>query len=104
MVLSEREQQALDEIERGISSDDPRLAAALRRSRVSRQAWWTRLVHDMVIVFSAMLAILCVVLGQVGAGFVAGLFAAVVVVVRRRRFPARAGSPRRRPSWLRRLS
>lgn len=98
MVLSEREQQALREIERAISTDDPRLASALRRSRLSTSAWWTRLVHDAVAVFAALLAVLCVVLGEVGPGFAAGLFAAIVFTVRRRRFPPRTA----RRLWPRR--
>lgn len=89
-VLSEREQQALREIERAISADDPRLASALRRSRTSTSAWWMRLAHDAVAALAVLLAVLCIALGEVGPGFASGLFAVVVIVVRRRRFPPRA--------------
>lgn len=99
-MLSEREQQALREIERAISTDDPRLASALRRTKLSTSAWWTRLAHDAVAALAVILAVLCVALGEVGPGFAAGLFAAVVIAIRRRRFPPRAG--RRR--WLKRKS
>jgi uncharacterized membrane protein len=97
-VLSEREQQALREIEQAISADDPGLASALRRSRMSTSAWWMRLAHDAVAAVAVVLAVLCVALGEVGPGFAAGLFAAVVIALRRRRFPPRAS---RRP-WLKR--
>lgn len=85
-MLSEREQQALGEIERTISVTDPRLAALLRSTRTGRRVHWARLAHDLVIVVSVLSAILCIAVAQVGAGLIALLFAAVVLAVRQLRF------------------
>jgi hypothetical protein len=85
-MLSEREQQALGEIERTISTTDPRLAALLRSSRAGQRLDWARLAHDLVIVVSVLSAVLCIVVAEVGAALIALLFAAVVLAVRWRRF------------------
>jgi hypothetical protein len=98
VVLSEREQQALREIEQAISADDPGLASALRRSRMSTSAWWTRLAHDAVAAVAVVLAVLCIALGEVGSGFAAGLCAGVDITLGRWRFPPRAA----RRLWFKR--
>lgn len=98
-MLSERERQALDEIERTISRSDPRLAQMLGRARTDRVARRYRWAHDVVAVVAMLSGVLCLCLGQIGAGLTAVAFAAIVVLVRRARFapPERPASGPRRP-------
>jgi Protein of unknown function (DUF3040) len=98
-MLSEHERRALREIELTVASDDPAFAALLSlRSTHANRAM--RLAYDLVAGLSIALVLVCMPLGQVGAGFVALVFAALVILVRRRRFPrltpqspTRPGSP-----------
>jgi Protein of unknown function (DUF3040) len=105
-MLTEREQRTLREIERGLSADAPDLVATMRARRLRRPTQGVRLTYDAVAVIAALSAIACFVLGVVGAGLVAALFAAAVVQVRCLRFPPRAdpgdqrpGRRRRGPGW-----
>lgn len=92
-MLNEAELNALREIERTLSADDPSLAAKLKSARVGRSVRRERLARDLIITLALLLALVCMISGQVGAGLVAALFAAVVLVLRCRRF---------RPRWPRR--
>jgi Protein of unknown function (DUF3040) len=85
-MLSRREGEALREIERMLSADGPGLEVLLRTQRTDR--WWRRVrrVHDLVIAISVLLAVLCLALGQIGAGLVSVVFAAAVVQLRYWRF------------------
>jgi len=98
-MLSEHERKALREIELTVASDDPAFAAMLspRSNRAIRRMRWA---YDFVAGLSVLLMVVCFPLGQVGAGFVALLFAVLVITLRRRRFaelspqsPTRPGSP-----------
>lgn len=87
-MLSEPEQRVLHEIERTIAETDPGLATLLSaRSRGCGRG--ARVAHDLVCAFSALLGMLCLVLGQVGPGLAAVVFAAMVLEARRLRFPPR---------------
>lgn len=88
-MLSGPEQRLLHEIERTIAESDPRLATLLSAPpRGSGRG--ARIAHDIVCVLSALLGVLCLVLGQVGPGLAAVLFAGVVLESRRLRFPPTA--------------
>jgi Protein of unknown function (DUF3040) len=93
-MLNEHERRALREIELTVASDDPALAA-LFSPRSDRARYWQRLAYDLVAALSIVLGLVCIPLGQVGAGFVALVFAALVISIRRRRFP---GYKIRRPA------
>lgn len=92
-MLSESERRALDEIELTLASNDPSFAQMLGDPATSRASRRARLVYDAVAVFSMLLGVGCVALGQIGAGLVAMIFAAVVVMARRARFPLLAEQP-----------
>jgi hypothetical protein len=82
-VLSEREARLLREIEQRLRLYDPGFVALMARQSIgwSDKTW--RRVQNAVIALSAVLATTCVVLSQVGAGMVAGLFASLVFAIRR---------------------
>lgn len=91
-MLSRREGEALREIERRLSADNPGLDVFLRTQRTDR--WWRRArrVHNVLIVVSLVLALVCLALGQIGPGLASGGFAAGVFLVRDWRFAAFPGS------------
>lgn len=95
-MLNPWEQRVLREIEQGLQADDPGLAARMRQHDHAPSRW-ARRGFDAVVVFAAALAVLCVALGEAGAGFVAALVGIAVLLWRRHRFPPRAGR------WLLRL-
>lgn len=86
-MLSDSERRALDEIELTLASNDPGFAQMLGNPATSRVSRRARLVYNALAVFSVLLGVGCVVLGQVGAGLIALIFAVAVVQVRRARFP-----------------
>lgn len=81
--MSEREAHALRQIEQQLSSDDPKLVALMARKLPARPWLVRRFVQNLIIVVAALLATLCIALGDVGAGLAAALFACVVLVLRR---------------------
>ena len=85
-MLSEHERRALREIEQSVAAHDPAFAAMLspRSNRVIRRM---RLAHDVVAGLAIVLALVCLPLGQIGAGLASLLFAGVVIALRRQRFP-----------------
>jgi Protein of unknown function (DUF3040) len=92
-MLSEPEQRVLHEIERTIVASDPGLASLLTTRRASGTGRGARIAHDAVFVLAGMLGLLCLALGAIGSGMVALLFAAVVLEVRRARFPVTPVQP-----------
>jgi Protein of unknown function (DUF3040) len=86
-MLSEPEQRLLHEIERTIAATDPRLATLLSAPRRHARRRALKIVHDVVCVMSLALGLLCLVLGEVGSGLAAVVFAALVLQTRRMRFP-----------------
>ena len=82
-MLSEREAQALRRIEQQLSADDPELAVLMTRTLPLRPSRTRRLVHNLVIGVALVLALLCMALGDVGAGLLAASFAGVVLALRR---------------------
>jgi hypothetical protein len=92
-MLSEPEQRVLHEIERTIVASDPGLASLLTTRKTSGTGRGVKIAHDAVFALSAMLGLLCLALGAIGSGMVALLFAAVVLEVRRTRFPVSAAEP-----------
>jgi hypothetical protein len=92
-MLSEPEQRVLHEIERTIVASDPGLASLLTTRKASGTGRGARIAHDAVFALSAMLGLLCLALGAIGSGMVALLFSAVVLEVRRARFPVSATQP-----------
>jgi type VI protein secretion system component VasF len=93
-MLNEAERNVLLEIERAISAEDPSLAALLESAWLGRSSRRERLARDVIIIFAALLALVCVMFAQPGAGLVAALFAGLAALLRCRRFPP---SLRRRP-------
>jgi hypothetical protein len=92
-MLSGREREVLQDIERQIAAEDPRLAAALGQMAMDQTLRWTRRGYNAVIVVGASLAAVCLSLPQVaavGAGVMSGLFAVYVWYLRKRRFPPRS--------------
>ncbi|MDX8053687.1 DUF3040 domain-containing protein [Lentzea sp. BCCO 10_0798] len=91
MKLPDREQQELDEVERRLAEDDPKLAAKLNRSapRVPRR---TLVVAGVLLLYVAGLVVMMVgvtlssvVLIVLGAGVVFGVFAWFAVRIWRKR-------------------
>ncbi|MCU1653421.1 MAG: hypothetical protein QOI50_5054 [Pseudonocardiales bacterium] len=92
-MLSEPEQRVLHEIEQTLVASDPGLASLLANRRAGEPGRVARVVHDVVFVVAAVLGLLCLVLGQIGSGMVALLFAVLVLEVRRARFTVPAAQP-----------
>lgn len=95
-MLNPWEQRVLREIEQGLQADDPGLAARMQQ-HAHAPPRWIRRGFDALVWFAAALAVLCVAVGEAGAGFVAALVGVAVLYWRRHRFPPRAGR------WLRLL-
>jgi hypothetical protein len=81
-MLSERERQTLLEIEQQFLNEDPKLAAAMRRSLPGHRPRVARQVYDLVIVLAVLLAVVCFVTAQARAvsGEVAAVLLAVVAI------------------------
>ena len=97
-MLSERERQALAEIECQFAQDAPQLAAVMGVAP-DCAVRWTRHCYSGVVIVAAVLAVVCLALyqdGSAGAGVVAACFAVLAFWQRRRRFGT-LKSPRRRP-------
>jgi hypothetical protein len=92
-MLSEPEQRVLHEIEQTLAASDPGLASLLSTRRAGGPGRVARVAHDVVFVLAAVSGLLCLVLGQIGSGMVALLFAVVVLEVRRARFTVPAAQP-----------
>jgi hypothetical protein len=92
-MLSEPEQRVLHEIEQTLVASDPGLASLLTTRRAGGPGRVARAAHDVVFVLAAVLGLLCLVLGQIGSGMVALLFAVLVLEVRRARFTVPAQQP-----------
>lgn len=95
-MLSEREIRELARIQRSMRAEAPDLADALTRMEPGRAG--SRRRHDTAVVLSALTALLCLVVGVPGSALVALTLCAVVVAVRRWRFPRQPFLPR----WPRR--
>jgi hypothetical protein len=93
-MLSEAEWCVLRQIEVTTAADDPRFAAALAKGRCGKLGYGERQAHHLIAAFAVLLGLLCLLMGQAGAGCVALLFAVIVIVRRYLRFPVR---PVRRP-------
>lgn len=98
-MLSEREQQAISEIERHIAAEDPRFVASMRRLSPPRTGPRTRRLHTAVILVAAVSAALCFALAAGGAGVVATLLAIVFHHLRRCGDDPRPRRPSRRRPW-----
>ncbi|HEY2202883.1 MAG TPA: DUF3040 domain-containing protein [Pseudonocardia sp.] len=80
-MLSGREGAELREIEAVLRADDPGLDLRMRAHRARR--WWPAgRWHTALSVVSALSAVLCLALGQIGAGLVGVLFAVAVFELR----------------------
>ena len=98
-MLSERERQALREIEQQLAGEDAGFATTMSRPLSNSAQRWTRRGYDAVAVFALLLAVLCFSLSQDGTGGAAAVaagFAVLVVVVRRRHFPPHPDADRGR--------
>jgi hypothetical protein len=91
MILSEREQRILAEIERQLAVTDPRFARVMRRATPSTTAW-TRTGCDAVTVLACLSALLCVALSLVGPAIVAVLLATAAHSLRTQ-LPSRTPHP-----------
>ncbi len=92
-MLSERERRALEEIEREVAAEDPRLAESLRASHAD-SAPHDRWPYTAAVVAAWTLVGACLLLGLPSAMFGAAMLAMLAVTVRRWQFP----DPRTRPS------
>ena len=90
-MLSEREQQTLQEIERGLVLEAPELVNQMQ-APPQRPGRRVRAVHDVVAVVAVLLAVVCLLAGAWLAGTVATLFAMDVLLVRHLRYSVRAKS------------
>jgi hypothetical protein len=87
-VLSERERQVLEEIEREVAADDPRLAASLRTPGAAAAAPHDRWPYTAAVVAAWALVVTCLLLGLPAAMLGAAALAMLAVAVRRWQFPA----------------
>lgn len=85
-MLSERERQVLEQMERDVSATDPRLAASLQATTAKRATWSDQWPYTAVIVIAWTLAAVCMLLGLAGAVIAAGTLGAVAFGLRRWRF------------------
>jgi hypothetical protein len=88
-MLSEREQQALEEIEHGLCAEAPEFAHRMRHPS-GRPVRDSRLAHHAVVVVAALAAVVCLVAGAWLAGIVAALFAMDILLVRHLRSARRS--------------
>ena len=89
-MFSDRERQALLDIEIEFLLEDPSLAIALAQHRVGGPGTRTRRAHDVVVVLAAGTAMFCLALSETGGtrgGVTAAVFAALTWAVRVWRFP-----------------
>ncbi|HEY2204894.1 MAG TPA: DUF3040 domain-containing protein [Pseudonocardia sp.] len=82
-MLSEREARMLREIEERLTRCDPGLAAVMAELSPATSRRAPRRAEILIIVSASLLATVCMVLAQVGAGLVTALFAVGVFAVRR---------------------
>jgi len=90
-MLSEREQQVIDEIEHQIAEQDPGFVASMQRLLPGQVDRWTLRGLNAIIVVAALSAVLCFALSVPGAALTAVLLAVVTGYFRPRGSPARIG-------------
>jgi hypothetical protein len=81
-MLSERDVQVLRQIELGLTTQDPGFAEFMAWETWPNPPGGRRLLTLAVLLGSALLATVCVLLAQVGAGLIAALFAVAVFALR----------------------
>jgi hypothetical protein len=81
-MSTEREREALCEIEKRLSAENPRLAAFMARDMSTSSFRARKRIQDIMLVVAALLATLCIALSEPAAGLVAGLFAGAVFAIR----------------------
>src|SRR5918992_5702651 len=89
-MLSNWEARALRSIEQGLHADDPGFAAKMARISSGRPSLLPRLLRAVLIAMAVLLASVCMVVVEAGAGLAAVLFVWSV-------FGLRAWLPRRGP-------
>jgi hypothetical protein len=82
VMLSEREVQMLRQIELGLSTQDPGFAEFMAWESWPNARRGRRLLELIVLLGSVLLATVCMLLAQVGAGLIAALLAVAVFVLR----------------------
>ncbi len=82
-MLSERERQVLEEMEREVSARDPRLAASLQATAAERATRSDRWPYTAVVVVAWTLAAVCLLLGLAGAVIAAGALGGIAFGLRR---------------------
>lgn len=92
-MLSEDELRQLRRIEQHLGAQEWAPGTDRERRRPRRE----RIVHDGVLVTAVGETVLCDVLGAYQAGWVTGLFAIAVLVLRWHRFPPSRRRPREQP-------
>lgn len=92
-MLSERERRALEEIEREVAAEDPRLAAALGSSHAASAASHDRWPYTAAVVTAWALVAICLLLGLPAAMLGAAALAMLAIAVRRWQFPAPRTEP-----------
>ena len=85
-MLSERERQVLEEMEREVSAADPRLAESLQATTAKRESRPDRWAYNAVIAIAWTVAAACLLLGLAGGVIAAGAVGALAFALRRRRF------------------
>jgi hypothetical protein len=94
-MSTEREREALCEIEKRLSAEDPRLAAFMARDMSTSSFRTRKRIQDLILVLAALLATLCIALSEPAAGLAAGLFAGAVFAIRHLRGRTRGFRTRR---------
>ncbi len=81
-MLPRDERRRLREIEQQLIGDDPKLARRLTETSVWRQVWAHMSPRMLLVVFTLIVAVMCLFLGEGGGVFTAGALAAIVIITR----------------------
>ncbi|KEI45017.1 DUF3040 domain-containing protein [Saccharopolyspora rectivirgula] len=81
-MLPKDERRRLKEIEDQLAGDDPKLAQRLSGANSMRLAWARLNPRLVLVIATALLALLCLVLGEGAGFFLAGVLAVMIFVFR----------------------
>ncbi|PKW15769.1 DUF3040 domain-containing protein [Saccharopolyspora spinosa] len=81
-MLPRDERRRLREIEQQLIGDDPKLARRLTETSLWRRLWALMSLRMALVVFSAVIAVVCLFLGEGGGVLSAGVLAAIAFLSR----------------------